>query len=34
MANFLVGFAAGCVFVAALCVAGCAADEWEDRHVK
>ena len=34
MANFLVGFAAGCFFVAAMCIAGCAADEWEDRHVK
>lgn len=32
MANFLVGFAAGCFFVAALCIAGCAADEWENRH--
>ena len=34
MANFLVGFAAGCFFVAALCIAGCAADEWEDRYDK
>lgn len=34
MANFLVGFAAGCFFVATLCIAGCAADEWEDRHDK
>ena len=34
MVNFLVGFAAGCFFVAAMCIAGCAADEWEDRHVK
>ena len=36
MANFLVGFAAGCFFVATLCIAGCAAvaalDEWENRH--
>ena len=34
MVNFLVGFAAGCFFVATLCIAGCAVDEWEDRHVE
>lgn len=34
MANFLIGFAAGCFFVATLCIAGCAADEWEDRYGK
>ena len=34
MANFLVGFAAGCFFVATLCIAGCAADEWEDKHAE
>lgn len=34
MANFLVGFAAGGFLVAVLCLAGCAADEWEDRYGK
>ena len=34
MANFLAGFAVGCFFVAVMCIAGCAADEWEDRYDK
>lgn len=34
MANFLAGFAAGCFFIATMCIAGCAADEWEDKHGK
>lgn len=34
MFNFLVGFAVGCLFISVLCIAGCAADEWEDRYGK
>lgn len=32
MAEFLIGFACGCLFISVLCIAGCAADEWENRH--
>jgi hypothetical protein len=32
MVNFWFGFAVGCFFVTIMRIAGCAADEWENRH--